>query len=477
MNNPQHDALFERAYDLSRQHQDRAAQAILEGILAENPNYVEALVLMGYLVPRSGEARGYFERALQLDPYHVQAQQGLLKLERASQRRWTGLLVLGMPLALILVAASVFLGINFFDSTEGEATPTSISIIASETPTVTLTSTLTATTTPSPSPSLTVTLTISHTSSPTIYLSSTERIVLRATPTQFIPSTRIAEAPSPSPTPTITLSLTETPSPTLTPTLTETTTATPTITETATTTSTSTITETATITPTATETLTATATETLTATATGTSTHTATETETQTPTTTATQTPTATETHTPTATETETPTATPTATDEPTSTRTPSPTPTDEPPYYIYNNSAEMAALINQLRCTQGLHPLTVNGLLNATGETHSIDMAMNNFFGHTGSDGSNVVTRAVAEGYPPVIALEAIAAGATGIGQVFNQWKGVPDYYANMLSADVFEMGLGHISRATSDFDHYWTLVLGSRGTGPLITCADLGL
>jgi uncharacterized protein YkwD len=135
-----------------------------------------------------------------------------------------------------------------------------------------------------------------------------------------------------------------------------------------------------------------------------------------------------------------------------------------------------MLALINQARCAASITPLTVNPLLNNAATLHSIDMAVNNFFDHTGSDGSDVGTRVSAQGYPWIWVGENIAGGQTSIAQAFNSWWNSPPHQANMLNPDFREMGLGHVQRDAADLVHYWTGVFASRGTTP-ITCADIGL
>src|SRR3954471_17093687 len=50
---------------------------------------------------------------------------------------------------------------------------------------------------------------------------------------------------------------------------------------------------------------------------------------------------------------------------------------------------AAFLALLNDYRTSQGIPPLTHNLLLAEAAELHSADMALNNFTGHTGSDGS----------------------------------------------------------------------------------------
>ncbi len=568
MNSPAADSLFRQAYELSQHGHTIEARQVLQQLLAQWPNHVEALVLMGYLTS-SSEARACFERALELDPYHVQAQRGLLKLEATHQRRLVGIFVLLVPVAIVALGLFVLVGINLFDQpNDDRATPTVESVLSTmsptamffptatnalpsptqtsfpapirsptalstltstprqfftttppstptevaqdpttelppptptptitTTPTITLTFTPTATATEDPNQTWTPTPTSTATSTPTLTLTATEDSNQTWTPTSTstvsptpIPTATedLVETWTPTPTPTLTPTLTMTLTPTLTATATTTVTVTstqpsnrPTLTPTATLTVTST--QTGTLTPTLTHTTTLTTTATTTATVTTTPTMTVTPTETMTATITVTPTITVTATTTPTATV--TPTVTPTQTPTPTFTWTPSPTPTitpsptaTEPDYEVHPDAGAMLNLINQTRCGQGLTPLTSNAALSSAGTTHAIDMALNDYVGQTGSDGSTPPQRMAAAGYGPIVLWgESVRGGPATVGDVFAQWLASPGDAANILNPEFREIGLGHVSRKNTTFEHYWSLEFGSRGTDPP-TCAELG-
>jgi len=71
------------------------------------------------------------------------------------------------------------------------------------------------------------------------------------------------------------------------------------------------------------------------------------------------------------------------------------------------NTSAENIAwleqrtfgLVNDERTSRGLQPLLWNDAIAAVARGHSADMAVYDYFSHTGSDGSNVSTRLLAGG------------------------------------------------------------------------------
>ena len=137
---PNTDELFSAAYQESERGNLLEARGLLQQILAIDPNHIEALVLLGYLSPAT-EARDYFERALSyLNPYHVQAQRGLLELDASNQQRLVSLLVLTIPLAIIAMAVFVFLGLQFFNN-QDEPTPTVVGLVNTSTATITASST------------------------------------------------------------------------------------------------------------------------------------------------------------------------------------------------------------------------------------------------------------------------------------------------------------------------------------------------
>jgi uncharacterized protein YkwD len=60
-------------------------------------------------------------------------------------------------------------------------------------------------------------------------------------------------------------------------------------------------------------------------------------------------------------------------------------------PVWSFNTVSTFALdvvnLVNQERANEGCEPLTINGQLTAAAVGHSTDMALNDFFSHTGSN------------------------------------------------------------------------------------------
>jgi uncharacterized protein YkwD len=194
-------------------------------------------------------------------------------------------------------------------------------------------------------------------------------------------------------------------------------------------------------------------------------------TDTPTPTMTFTPTATATFTLTPTVTLTLTPTATATATVTPIPTRTRTPA-----PLVIGNNEcnggsssieSQVLYLINQERANAGLSALANNGSLAAAARAHSKDMATNNYFSHTGSDGSDLASRLSAAGYSYSAAGEIIYAGPGEYNTAYSavsSWMGSQGHHDIMLDGIYTEAGVGYWCNPNSEYEGYFTTDFGRR-------------
>ena len=133
----------------------------------------------------------------------------------------------------------------------------------------------------------------------------------------------------------------------------------------------------------------------------------------------------------------------------------------------------EMLSLVNTLRAANGIAPVVLNMELNLAAFDHSYDMAHNNYFSHTGLNGSTFSQRAIAAGYTGSPRGENIAAGNSLVVNTFNQWVNSSGHLNNMLNSSVDEMGIGHASYGGSMYTHYWTQIFG-KGSG-ILAVADL--
>ena len=116
--------------------------------------------------------------------------------------------------------------------------------------------------------------------------------------------------------------------------------------------------------------------------------------------------------------------------------------------------------LVNAQRTLRGLTQLVINPQLVSAAQTHSDDMATNNFFADTGSDGSDIQTRIKRTGYMPTVWIENIAAGYTAPFEVVKSWTDNPSNFANLLNPDVRDVGIGFAANPNAQFGRYWTIV-----------------
>ncbi len=153
-----------------------------------------------------------------------------------------------------------------------------------------------------------------------------------------------------------------------------------------------------------------------------------------------------------------TPTTRPTPTATPTRTAAPKPAPTPKP---TGGPEQQVLALVNQQRAAAGCGALRSDSRLAAAARGHSQDMAVHDYFSHTGLDGSTFVDRIAAAGYPRRdAAAENIAAGYPTASAVMAGWMGSPGHRANILNCGYKAIGIGlaHAANGTA----YWTQDFG---------------
>ncbi len=123
----------------------------------------------------------------------------------------------------------------------------------------------------------------------------------------------------------------------------------------------------------------------------------------------------------------------------------------------------ELITLINQARAAAKLPALTVNAQLASAAQSHSADMACNNFLGHTGSDGSWIGDRLLRAGYPAnTNYTEIIAIGAPQ--KAMDQWQADGPHWDAVLDSSSTEFGVGYAYYANSTFGGYFTVDMGGQ-------------
>jgi uncharacterized protein YkwD len=157
-----------------------------------------------------------------------------------------------------------------------------------------------------------------------------------------------------------------------------------------------------------------------------------------------TSTPTLTETPTPTITPTPTPTPTVTNTPLPSATRTTGPT-TTGCATFNFDWEAQVAVMINERRAENGKYALIMNDKLTSSARAHSIDMVVNKFMSHTGSDGSTPQQREQRAGYYGRYWGEIIGGGTPTVA--VNWWMNEPGHRDMVLGTNwpYVDYGVGY--------------------------------
>jgi uncharacterized protein YkwD len=109
--------------------------------------------------------------------------------------------------------------------------------------------------------------------------------------------------------------------------------------------------------------------------------------------------------------------------------------------------------------------PVAWNDTLAMAAYLHSYDMATNDFFSHTGSDGSDLTVRIEREGYVWSICGENIAVGYPTVSAVIQGWLNSEDHCRNIMNPGFGEIGAGVAEGpfGGSPSARYWTFDLAS--------------
>jgi len=127
------------------------------------------------------------------------------------------------------------------------------------------------------------------------------------------------------------------------------------------------------------------------------------------------------------------------------------------------NFESELLRLTNLERQKAGLSPLKLSSRLTDAAQSHAVDMANNNYFSHTGRNGSSVGNRAKANGYKYRVVGENLAAGRATPEGTIRQWMNSPGHRANILNQRFTEIGFGYANAPNSSYRHYWVQVFGT--------------
>ena len=136
-----------------------------------------------------------------------------------------------------------------------------------------------------------------------------------------------------------------------------------------------------------------------------------------------------------------------------------------------YGSDADMfLAEINKYRtngapCSSGGKPtMAWDQQLADASLGHSADMAANNYFSHTGLDGSTPWDRVSKAGFTGSPLGENIAAGYSTVISAVAGWMNSPDHCANIMNSQVTHMGYGWARKTGSDWETYHTMITGRK-------------
>ncbi len=121
----------------------------------------------------------------------------------------------------------------------------------------------------------------------------------------------------------------------------------------------------------------------------------------------------------------------------------------------------QLIDLINAERVRLGLDALSVNPVLMQVAEAHSQDMVNRNFFDHVNPDGQDPGDRLDEAGYAWWYCGENIGRGYSTAQAMFDGWKKSPGHWANMVSTNYTEIGIGYV--AGGRYGYYWTAVFAT--------------
>lgn len=124
---------------------------------------------------------------------------------------------------------------------------------------------------------------------------------------------------------------------------------------------------------------------------------------------------------------------------------------------------SELLRLTNIERQKAGLPALRLSPKLSKAAQSHAIDMAKNNYFSHTGKNGSSMASRARLIAYQYSFIGENIAAGLATADGTIRQWMNSSGHRRNILNRNFTEIGFGYANSPNSEYNHYWVQVFGT--------------
>lgn len=137
----------------------------------------------------------------------------------------------------------------------------------------------------------------------------------------------------------------------------------------------------------------------------------------------------------------------------------------------------KVEARINEIRDERSLPRFSESQKITQAALRHSNDMADNNFFSHTGSDGTRAGDRLTDTCYRWQEYGEIIAAGYKTPASVVAAWMDSPGHRDIILDESLADFGAGYAYRASSRYKHYWTMDFGLLADWDRVSAGELRL
>ena len=130
--------------------------------------------------------------------------------------------------------------------------------------------------------------------------------------------------------------------------------------------------------------------------------------------------------------------------------------------------AGRMVDRINEYRALDELPPVAADPALMRAAMAHTRDMAENDVFDHTGSDGADLGARLERVAYRFRRAAENIAGGTASPERTVDRWMANSGHRRNLLDPRFRDVGIGYLDTPDDGgkvrYRHYWTAVLGVK-------------
>jgi uncharacterized protein YkwD len=133
---------------------------------------------------------------------------------------------------------------------------------------------------------------------------------------------------------------------------------------------------------------------------------------------------------------------------------------------------SSVICLTNRERTARGMGALKEQSTLASVAQSHSDDMAQNNYLAHADLKGGMPWDRATSAGYSNGTVGENIAGGYASPFDVTLGWMQSSAHCANILDPQFEEVGIGVATNTGSSYGIYWTMMLGGKSSAtPTVT------